>query len=79
VAKSFCYLRGIDYAIVPPAVGNISTQRNPETWHGTLKLITLPGLITLIRYDRFTPGETTPAGACGRGDLQVYVTAVMFI
>ncbi len=80
LAKSFCYLRGIDYFPVPPALPstNISIQVRPETWHGTLTLITTPGVETLIRYDRFYPGQIT-APACGQGDLRVYVTAVMFI
>jgi hypothetical protein len=79
LAKSFCIMRGIDYKIVPPAVGSATVHQHPETWHGSMTLIGVPAIITLIRYTRFTPGDTSPAGACGRGDLRVYVTAVMFI
>jgi hypothetical protein len=79
LAKSFCYLRGIDYTANQGATApSENAGDQPETWHGTLELVSVPTITTLVIYRRFYPGGIT-ATDCGQGDLQVYITAVMFV
>ena len=82
--RSFCFIRGIDFQNIPDVLGDpcaagtgTACWKHPEQWHGSVRL-TNSGLDTVIRYSRFTPGFGGGPNHCGRSDLIVYGTAVIF-
>ena len=82
--RSFCFIRGIDFQDLPIVLGNAckagtgtACWMHPEQWHGSVELAN-QGLDTVIRYSRFTTGTTAGANHCGRSELIVYATAVIF-
>lgn len=84
LARSFCFVRGIEFDNQPPVLGDPCSSgtgtacwKHPEQQRGTIRMHN-SGPDTLISYSRFTPGSPIGPDHCGSSNVDVYVTAVIF-